>query len=257
MHNAAFKELGLCWRYSLLPTPPDGVGERLATLHADGYRGINVTVPHKQAVMAYLDEVSPVARAIGAVNTILVRHDRLVGHNTDCDGFLYALAEGGLQPRGKHALILGAGGAARSAVYALIRENCTVAIHNRTEGRARDLISDLHLMDDQASVVANLGGLNLDSFDLLVNCTSLGMWPQTDASPWPASLPIPARWTVYDLVYNPAETKLLAQARAAGATTIGGLGMLVHQGVLAFKMWTGESPSVKVMRLAAEKALQE
>ena len=257
MHNAAFEELNLPWRYSLLPTPPEGVEARLASLRSGGYRGANVTVPHKQAVMAHLDEVSAEARAIGAVNTILVHGDRLIGHNTDGNGFLYALAEGGLQPRGKRALILGAGGGARSVVYALTREGCTVAIHNRTAQRARDLARDLQLADSQASIVADLKELDLDRFDLLVNTTSLGMWPRTDSSPWPAPLPIPARWTVFDLVYNPTETRLLAQARAAGATTIGGLGMLLHQGILAFKMWTGQAPSMKTMRLAAEQALCE
>ena len=256
MHNAAFEELGLHWHYSLLPTPPDGVEARLATLYADGYQGVNVTVPHKRAVMSHLDEISEAARAIGAVNTILARRDRLTGHNTDCDGFMSALAEVGVQAVGKRALILGAGGGARSVVYALTREGTTIAIHNRTEERAKDLIRDLSLADSQASVVNDLGRLDLDQFDLLVNTTSLGMWPQTNASPWPDALPMPFHWTVFDLVYNPAETRLLARARAAGAATIGGLGMLVHQGVLAFEMWTGQSPSVEAMCLAATRALK-
>ena len=257
MHNAAFDELGLPWRYTLLPTPPERVEAVLATLSAEGYRGANVTVPHKQAVMAHLDEISAEARAVGAVNTILVHGERLLGYNTDCNGFLTALAEGGLQPAGKRVLVLGAGGGARSVVYALTREGCTVAIHNRSAQHARDLVRDMQLADSQASIVTDLTRLDLDRFDLLVNSTPLGMWPRTAASPWPESLSMPSHWTVFDLIYNPAETRLLTQARAAGAATIGGLGMLVNQGVLAFKMWTGEAPSAKVMRLAAERALAE
>jgi shikimate dehydrogenase len=227
----------------------------LATLKTKGYRGVNVTVPHKQAVMAHLDEISAEAQAVGAVNTILVRGDLLAGHNTDCDGFLSALLEGGLQPAGKHALVLGAGGGARSVVYALVREGATVAIHNRTAQRARDLAHDMQCAASQASIVTDLGDLDLDRFDLLVNTTSLGMWPRTAASPWPESLSMPPHWTVFDLVYNPIDTRLLVQARSMGAATIGGLGMLVHQGALAFEMWTGQVPSLHVMRLAAERAL--
>jgi len=253
MHNAAFQALGLPWHYNLLPTPPDQVEAMLARLKAQGYRGANITVPHKQAVMPHLDEIAGAARAIGAVNTLVARRGRLAGHNTDTAGFLAALREAGFEPAGKRALVLGAGGAARAVIYALNRAGCAVAIHNRTLRRAGDLIRAL---DVPARLVPDLPALELTTIDLLVNTTPLGMTPHIDVSPWPETLPLPARWTVYDLIYNPAKTRLLARARAAGATAIGGLGMLVHQGALAFELWTGQLPPVEVMRAAAQTALK-
>ena len=136
MHNAAFDALGLRWRYTLLPTPPGKVKAALAELRAQGYRGANVTVPHKRAVMPHLDEITGAARAIGAVNTIVARAGRLIGHNTDGDGFLTALREAGFEPAGRPALVLGAGGAARAVVHALAQPGGTVAIINRTAQRA-------------------------------------------------------------------------------------------------------------------------
>jgi shikimate dehydrogenase len=259
MHNAAFEFMGLSWRYTLLPTPPDSVEVALADLKAQGYRGANVTVPHKQAVMPYLDEIDDAAQAIGAVNTIIVEGDRLVGHNTDAGGFVNALRDAGFEPAGQRALVLGAGGASRAVVYALARSGCVVTIHNRTESRAGQLSRRMQDAVPHARVTwvpagTRLGDLPLADYDLLINTTSVGMWPQTEASPWPQTLPMPGHWTVYDLVYNPAETQLLAQASAAGAATIGGLGMLVHQGALAFKLWTGHSPPTEVMRVAAGRA---
>jgi shikimate dehydrogenase len=261
MHNAAFRALGLPWRYTLLPTPPSQVGATLADLRAQGYRGINVTVPHKQAVMSHLDEVAAAASAIGAVNTIVVQDDRLLGHNTDADGFLAALREAGFEPGGRRALVLGAGGSARAVVYALAQAGCAVVIHNRTVKRAAELACDMQRLSDRAPITwlpsaGTLAGLELADFDLLVNTTPVGMWPQADTSPWPETLPLPAHWTVYDLVYNPQETRLLARARAAGATAVGGLGMLMHQGALAFELWTGQSPPIDAMRKAAQKALK-
>jgi shikimate dehydrogenase len=250
MHNAAFEVLGLPWHYKLLPTPADQVKAVLTSLKAQRYRGANVTVPHKQGVISYLDEITDDAQAIGAVNTILIQKGKLVGHNTDGDGFLAALREGGFEPADRQALVLGAGGAARAVVHALGKSGCAVTIHNRTAQRAEKLAHDM-----QVSVAADLSGLDLDRFDLLVNSTSVGMWPGIDASPWPESLPLPPHWTVYDLVYNPAETQLLIQAEALGARPIGGLGMLVHQGALAFELWTGRPAPVDVMRAAAEDAL--
>ena len=255
MQNAAFEARGLPWRYRLLPTPPGEVGAALARLRSEGYRGANVTVPHKQAVMPFLDEISDVARSIGAVNTLVLREGRWEGHNTDAQGFLAALRVEGCQPEGQRALVLGAGGGARSAVYALAQVGCEVTIYNRTVSRALALAADMARLGRSVSAVAALDELDLRTFGLLVNATSVGMWPDVDASPWPAMLPLPGQWTVFDLVYNPTETRLLAQARAAGATTIGGLGMLVYQGALAFELWTGREAPVEVMRAAARQAL--
>jgi shikimate dehydrogenase len=260
MHNAAFEAMGLDWCYCLLPTPPDSVEAALVDLKAQGYRGANVTVPHKQAVMPYLDEMDDAAQAIGAVNTIVVQGDRLIGCNTDAGGFVSALRDAGFEPSGRRALVLGAGGASRAVVYALALAGCVVAIHNRTVGRAAELAGRMQAASPHVPVTwvpagTSLADLPLADFDLLVNTTPVGMRPKTDASPWPEMLPMPGHWTVYDLVYNPAGTRLLAQARAAGAMATGGLGMLVHQGALAFKLWTGQAPPVDVMRTAAERAL--
>lgn len=261
MHNAAFDALGRRWHYSLLPTPPGRVKAALTDLKAQGYRGANVTVPHKQTVMPYLDELTDAAQAIGAVNTIVRQEGRLIGHNTDGDGFLAALREADFEPAEKRALVLGAGGAARAVVYALAQAGCTIAIHNRTVRRAAQLAHQIQHVGVRAPVTwvpvtTALADLDLAVLDLLVNATSVGMWPHTDASPWPETLPLPAHWTVFDLVYNPAETHLLSQARAVGATTVGGLGMLIHQGALAFEMWTGQHPPLEVMRVAAQNALK-
>jgi shikimate dehydrogenase len=261
MHNAAFDALGLHWHYTLLPTPPGKVKATLTKLKEQGYRGANVTVPHKQVVMPHLDEITGAARDIGAVNTIVVQEGQLIGHNTDGDGFLAALWEAGFEPAEKRALVLGAGGAARAVVYALAQAGCTVAIHNRTVQRAAQLAHHMQRIGVRAPVTwvpttATLTDLDLARFDLLVNATPVGMWPHTDASPWPETIPLPSHWTVFDLVYNPAETRLLAQAHAAGATAVCGLGMLVHQGALAFELWTGQSPPVAVMWAACQQALE-
>jgi shikimate dehydrogenase len=260
MHNAAFDALDLNWRYVPLRVPPGQVETALRGLPALGLRGANVTVPHKQTVMRHLDEITDAARTIGAVNTIVVRKGRLVGHNSDGDGFLAALRESGFEPDRRRALVLGAGGAARAVVYVLAQAGCTVAIHNRTVQRAAELAHAVRRSGVRAPVTwvpVNTALADLDPayFDLLVNTTPVGMWPNTDASPWPEGLPLPAHWAVFDLVYNPLETRLLQQARASGAHPVAGLKMLVWQGALAFEMWTGMPAPVDAMRVACERAL--
>ena len=261
MHNAAFEALGLVWQYDLLPVPPGQLGTALADLRAGEFRGANVTVPHKSAVMAFLDEIDDAARTIGAVNTITVQGKRWRGHNTDAAGFVRALREAGLEPAGRRALLLGAGGAARAAAYALAQAGCAVAIHNRTTNRAAKLVHHLQDLDLCAPVAwvpgkAALDQLDLARFDLLVNATSVGMWPRAEDTPWARELAMPSHWTVFDLVYNPLETRLLWQARQAGANTIDGLGMLVWQGALAFALWTGQEPPADLMRVAALESLE-
>jgi shikimate dehydrogenase len=260
MHNAAFGALGLPWSYGLLPTPPGRVKGALRRLVSQDYRGANVTVPHKQAVLPHLDEVDETARAIGAVNAVVVREGRLLGYNTDGDGFLAALQEEGFEPAGRCALVLGAGGAARAVVAVLSRVGCSVTILNRTVGRAAQLAEEFGGTGARAPVAwvpedVALQDLALSNFDLLVNATSVGMWPQAEACPWPETFSFPSHWTVFDLVYNPVETCLLALSRVAGAKAIGGLGMLVHQGALGFALWTGRRPPADVMRAAAGQAL--
>ena len=259
MQNAAFRALGLAWHYDRLPTPPGQVGGLLAGLAARGYRGANVTVPHKEAVLPFLAQIDSEARAIGAVNTLVLLADDTAGgwagHNTDAAGFLSALREAGFEPAGASALVLGAGGAARAVVHALVAAGCSVAVHNRTPQRAARLAAELASAGGRPVRALSLDEIQPDGVDLLVNATSLGMGTQAGASAWPEPRPLPARWMVYDLVYKPEETPLLARARAAGAAAVGGLGMLVHQGALAFELWTGQPAPLEVMREAARRAL--
>ena len=263
--QAALDHLGLDARYERWEVAPERLAERVGQLRGPDLLGFSVTVPHKETVMPLLDAVDDAARAIGAVNTVVSRDGRLEGANTDLEGFLRALREdGAYAPRGGRALVLGAGGAARAVAYALLVEGAaSVAIANRSPERARILAEELgarfparvqafHL---DAEALAPLLGADA-SVDLLVNCTSLGMahGPDPDASPVPAGL-IPGTALVYDLVYNPQETPLLAAARRAGARTLGGLPMLVYQGAAAFRMWTGREAPIDVMMKAASAAL--
>jgi shikimate dehydrogenase len=264
MHNAAFAALGIDWHYELLPTEPGRVAETLDRLRAEGYRGANVTVPHKQAVLLHLDDLTAAAREIGAVNTLVEEDGQWIGHNTDASGCTAALVHAGVEILGRCAVVVGAGGGARAAIYGLLEDGAErVILLNRSVERAQAVAYDLDGRD---------GGLNrvelrplapetlvaaARSADLLVNATPLGMWPHVDASIWPEGVPIPPHLAVFDLVYNPQETRLLQQARASGARPIGGLEMLVRQGALAFQIWTGQQPPIAVMREAALLALQQ
>lgn len=260
MHNAAFADLGLDWCYVplLVPTEPaERIGEAVRGLRALGMRGANVTVPHKQAVMPYLDQLSPAAEVIGAVNTIRLEPDgTLWGDNTDAPGFVADLRDHGVEPAGKAVLVLGAGGSARAIVYGLAAAGSrSIAICNRTLDRAQSLAGEMqrrfpalpitaHGMPDEIAAVAGKA-------DLIVNTTSLGMTPKTEGLPWVETVPFLPGQVVYDLVYNPPQTRLLQKAALDGAWAIGGLGMLIWQGAIAFERWTGQPPSINVMRRAA------
>lgn len=259
MHNAAFGALGLDWCYVPLATAPERLGDAVRGLRALGFIGANATVPHKQALLSLVDELTPAARAIGAVNTLAVRPDGILGHNTDAAGFLQALRGAGFDPQSCRALLLGAGGAAHSVAYALASVGASVTILNRTPERAEALVAALR----QALPSADLSAKTLEratlaaltGVDLVVNATTLGMWPEVEASPWPEDTPFPARALCYDLVYNPRETRLMRQAREAGARACDGLTMLVHQGAEAFALWTERQPPVDVMLAACERLL--
>ena len=259
MHNAAFDALELDWCYVPLPVntePQSRIREAVMGVRALGLRGANVTVPHKQAVMPYLDSLSDAARVIGAVNTIVVQADgSLTGDNTDAPGFIADLRDNGVDTHGKRVLILGAGGSARAVVYGLASAGATaITVANRTVARANELVADLqaHVPNCPLSACALPGDLAVISANsnLIVNCTSLGMSPNIDGLPWQVDLRFRADQAVYDLVYNPRQTRLLAQAARDGATAIGGIGMLVWQGAIAFERWTGVTPPIDVMRQA-------
>ena len=260
--QAGLDHLGIDATYEKWEVPPEGVGEFVSGLRAPGSLGINITVPHKQAVIPFLDEVDEWATAAGAVNTIVNRDGRLTGHNTDGPGFLRALlAETGYDPRGTRALILGAGGAARGILLALARGGVdSLVIANRTLERAESLakLASENGVMSEAIPLAKTGGPAgalteaAASANLIVNCTTVGMshGPDEDSSPLSAAQ-IPASAIVNDLVYNPLKTPFLEAAESAGATTLGGLHMLVYQGVLSFQMWTGRDAPVEVMLEAA------
>ncbi len=261
--QAALDHLGVDHGYQPYEVHPDRVADFVASLRDDTVLGINVTVPHKEAVMPFLDEIDEWAAEAGAVNTIVNRDGRLVGYNTDGYGFLRALRESaGLDPAGKRALILGAGGSARGVVQALLRAGVAeLAIANRTLERAQALAE----LADNRGVPARaieLNALQSDGFDgqtdLIVNCTSLGMHhgPDEAASPMAASQ-IPPAALVYDLVYNPMLTPLLREAHSAGAPTLGGISMLVYQGAASFELWLERPAPVSVMMDAAMSAMRE
>ncbi len=265
MQNAAFAHVGLSdWRYVLWDTPLEALPARIREVSERAeVAGCNVTIPHKQSVMPYLNVVSEHARAIGAVNTIFKRDRYLLGENTDWTGFLADLAFHGV-PVGPEtqALVLGAGGSARAVVYALASQEARVLVHNRTPARAQALLDDLanspylHEIRENCAVVTSLADPACQTAGLIVNCTSAGMWPAEDASPWPDDVPFPAGALLYDLIYKPPVTKLMRQAEACGARAIGGIGMLAEQGAAAFEKWTRIPAShvSAIMREALAKA---
>jgi shikimate dehydrogenase len=261
--QAALDHLDLDARYEAWETPPQRLAEAVTATRAPDCLGANVTVPHKEAAIPLVDEVDALSRQVGAINTIVSSQGSLAGHNTDVIGFTRALREdGGFDPPGCRALVLGAGGAARAVVLALARENATaVAVANRTLARASQLVTDLraHTEGTDLSALpctpASLATA-VPGWQLLVNCTSVGMagTPEEKDSPMPTEL-IPGGILVVDLVYNPAETKLLRAARKRGARTLGGLPMLVHQGAASFELWTGREAPLGIMFRAAREAL--
>ena len=260
--QAAFDYHSLPVEYHAWPTHPDLLENKVSSLRGGEYLGANVTVPHKEHVAGLVDRLDAAAAAIGAVNTIVRKNGSLAGYNTDAYGFITSLkAMAGFDPRGKRAVLLGAGGAARAAVFALAEEGVmSLVIANRTLERAESLAAGLGgAIPDVAAVP--LGGAGLEraaaEADLIVNSTSVGM-QGGDAgpiSPLRAAL-IPPSALVYDMVYNPARTPLLEEAAEAGAACLGGLPMLVYQGAGAFERWTGLDAPVEVMFKAAEEALE-
>jgi len=260
MHNAAFAKMGVDYWYVPFRVRKEDLGKAIEGMKALNIRGLNVTIPHKVAVIQFLDKLDPLAEKIGAVNTIVNDNGVLTGYNTDATGFLQALLERGVEPKGKNTVILGAGGASRAISFILAERGAHLVILNRqleldwAEELARR-ISQIFNKEVKA-LVLNEGNLAevLERADVLVNATSVGMSPNIDETPVPARLLKPGL-VVFDIVYNPVKTRLLGEAEAAGAQTIGGLDMLVWQGALAFEKWTGHKAPLELMRREAIKAL--
>jgi len=229
-------------------------------LRALNVRGFNVTIPHKVAIIPLLDGLDPLAEKIGAVNTVVNNDGELRGYNTDAEGFLRALLEHGIKPKGKKVIVLGAGGASRAITYILAEKGAHLTILNRQQELdwAEDIAQLIREDHHKEVKVLELGHLAeaLADADLLVNATSVGMSPAIEDSPVPAKLldKVPV---VFDIVYNPIITRLLREAGAAGAKTIGGLDMLAWQGALAFEMWTGQTAPIDLMRGEAIKILEK
>ncbi len=263
--QAAFDRLGLDIRYETWETGTEGLGDVVERLRRPENLGANVTIPHKESVMTLLDRLEEPAGGIGAANVIAKTGLGLTGYNTDAVGFLRAMEEhGGFRARGGRVVLLGAGGAARAVAMALILAGVdSLTIINRALERARGLASHLAPSSTGGQWVTALPwdhqGLAqaLSECNLVVNSTSIGMKhsPLEGRSPLDPGL-LPRDALIYDLVYNPKVTPLLGQARQAGARTLGGLPMLVYQGVAAFELWTGKAAPVDIMFKAAERALE-
>ncbi len=262
MHNAAFRELGLDFLYVPFRVKKEALGKAIDGMKALNMRGLNVTIPHKVAVIPFLDEVDPLAAKIGAVNTIVNDGGALTGYNTDSAGFLQALLEKEVEPGGKNVVVLGAGGASRAISFTLADRGANLVILNRLleldwAKELAGMISEVFNIGVEALEMnrGNLAGA-LGKADIMVNATSAGMTPNINQTPIDADLLKPCL-LVFDIVYNPVKTRLLREAEAAGARTIGGVDMLVWQGALAFEKWTGQKAPVELMRQEAIKVLEK
>ncbi|OGC06530.1 shikimate dehydrogenase [candidate division WOR-1 bacterium RIFOXYD2_FULL_36_8] len=259
MHNAAFKALGIDAEYSLYEVRPEELGDEVDDFRGNDYLGFNVTVPYKCDLMRYVDDVTKLADLIGAINTVVNRDDKLIGYNTDGPAFIQSLNEdGNFDPKDKIAVVLGAGGAGR-AVSVMLAESkakkiiISDVISEKAEELAGYINAELHCKC-KFIPIDGIGGI-IKEAQLLVNSSPIGMYPKVEEIPLPYDCELHSHLVVYDLVYNPRESRLLKKAKEAGAKAISGLGMLVRQGALAFSIFTDEEPPIEIMWEAAEKAL--
>lgn len=261
MHNAALEHLGLNWKYVPFEVKPEGLKNAVEGFRAEGLIGFNVTIPHKEAILPLLDEVEKLPKKIGAVNTVKNENGRLVGYNTDGPGFIESLKlDAKIDPKGKKIVLLGAGGAAKACAATLAEVGASsITITDIAEKKAQYLVDYLSSLYESEIKFARFGGEHLaqalSSADIIVNATPIGMHPNEDESPIGEDTELRAQSTVFDLVYNPPETKLMRMAEAKGCKVVNGLGMLVRQGALSLTLWTGQPAPVDVMWKAAKEAL--
>ena len=261
IQTAALQSCGLEGDYSLFAIQPDekqGLKDLLDRVRIGEIQGLNVTIPHKQNVIEFLDELTSTAKAIGAVNTIYQQDHKLIGANTDAPGFLSDL-KGSLttetqRHRESRALVLGAGGSARAVVYALLQDGWEVTIAARRTEQIQQLRSSFPGHNLQITDFA-FSNIDVSNISLIVNTTPVGMTPNVDQSPWPETVPFPAGAAIYDLVYNPHETRLVRDAHHHGLQATTGLGMLIEQAILAFEIWTGHRPPREIMIAAVTQSL--
>jgi len=262
MHNTAFKVLGLDCQYEMLDIEPDSLKQEIELFKNQNWGGFNVTVPHKEAIMSLLDKVVPEARVVGAVNTVLNRNNKFIGYNTDVIGVERSLHLHREKIEGKMCTIMGSGGAARSVAHVLAHK-----IKPKT-------ITFSALFPEQAhTIIKSIGSCNIEfhvlqcndaalehaikESTLIVNATAVGMYPHVLDSPLPNSHWLSNKHIVFDLIYRPLMTRLQSEAKAAGATTIDGLGMFIHQGAAAFQLWTGMDMPLEHIRHVLEDKLAE
>ncbi len=258
MLNHAFQECGLNAAYAAFHVKPGMLGAAIQGIKALHFRGLNVTIPYKVEVMAFLDGLDETARIIGAVNTIVNDNGKLIGYNTDGIGYARSLSEEtGLTLQGKTVLLIGAGGAGRGIAYALAKAGAAkVWVSNRTRAKADELAAYIAQLTETQVIAAEGIAEIIDQVDLVVNNTSLGMHPNIAEVPLNSNL-LHSRLVVSDIIYTPMETRLLKEAKAMGCTTHGGLGMFIYQGAYAFEYWTGKTAPIQAMREIVLKSLKE
>ncbi len=253
MHNAAFTEMGEPLCYVALPVRPEDLEDAVFGIRAMGFRGFNLTIPHKEAVLPLLNKVDPDASFIGAVNTVVIDHlGRLTGHNTDGRGFITSLEENGIEFKGKRVLIIGSGGASRAVSWCLAEAGAEVNIYDIEPETSSRLVADLAINYKNVFLLETIEDeAATSSMDIIINATPLGL---KDNDPLPISTdPLHPGQTVVDLIYW--ATPLLKAAASKGCGTINGLGMLLWQGVLASELWTGRRPPVEIMREVLKRSL--
>jgi shikimate dehydrogenase len=257
MQEAAFEDRGLNWRYLTIEVRPENLEQAMIGLRAFGMQGVNLTIPHKVAVIQYLDRLSPETELIGAVNTVVREGKELIGHNTDGKGFLRSVRDdAGVDPAGKRIVFLGAGGAARAmSVELALAGTAHITIVNRTPNRGQELAKHLSEKTPAKAQFEHWQGEYSvpPEADILVNATSIGLFPNVEEAPAVDIASIRPDLLVCDVIPNPPHTAFLRAVEAVGARTLDGLGMLVYQGAIAFQMWTGIEASIPVMRRALEE----
>jgi len=259
MHNAAFKALGLDCRYIAIQVPKGTLADVVKAIRRLRITGFNVTHPHKVEIVRLLDGLDESARLVGAVNTVKIERGKLIGYNTDGAGAALALEREAGKLAGRRAVLLGAGGAARAIAFSLVKAGAKLTLANRTAAKARGLAAEIkRKLGVEVAVVSIRKRALTDAIkqaDLIVNATTIGMAPNVNETLATAGM-MHRKLVVNDIVYEPLQTRLLREAKRAGAKTVNGLGMLVNQGALALEIWTGKRAPVKVMEVAAKRELR-
>ncbi len=254
MCEAGYASVGLNWRYQLFEVKPENLGEALKGVKSMGFKGLNLTIPHKIAAIPYMDELSESAKVIGAVNTVIITEDgRLIGENTDGKGFVLGMENNGVDLKGKRIVILGAGGAARAISVECAFAGCAgITVVARREAPGTELCALIReKTDSEADYLPWTPGIKLPACDILINATNIGLYPDTN-KPDIDYESITEGMVVQDIIPNPADTPFLREAKKHGAAVFDGMGMLVNQGALGVKLWSGKEPSREAMKKALE-----